>query len=87
MTILTKLTKFRFRFAKFVNFAISFFALTFLTFLTVSSSNGQFGQSGHAFSTSSIVPDDIRILLIFHFCCTLATANMLSIVSDSLDIP
>lgn len=60
MTILTKLTKFRFRFAKFVNFA----------------------NFANAFFTSSIVPDDIRILLIFHFCCTLATANMLSIVSD-----
>jgi len=47
----------------------------------------KFAKFANAFFTSSIVPDDIRILLIFHFCCTLATANMLSIVSDSLDIP
>ena len=41
-----------------------------------------FANFANAFFTSSIAPDDIRILLIFHFCCTLAIANMLSIVSD-----
>lgn len=70
--------------------------LTFLTFLMSFFLHGDIDVFGdianiaslaNAFFTSSIVPDDIRILLIFHFCCTLATANMLSIVSDSLDIP
>ena len=71
------------RILTFLTFLMSFFCMTNLTKLTKFRFRfANFANFANAFFTSSIAPDDIRILLIFHFCCTLATANMLSIVSD-----